>query len=277
MARFDDYRTDWHARGASGKVYTTPVTRRSGFAVHYNGGTPMGLADQPHSACLEAVRKDQDFHMDGRGWFDIGYNALVCQHGRKIEGRGVYAIAAHCEGHNTAWIGAQFMVGGDEAPTPEAFAAMRELYDDCCAEAGHALGKYGHRDGYNTLCPGDGIEAWVKAGMLVRGGDGGGSRDKHRDPVDKGLVAPPYPLPAGWYFGPKSGPAESVSGYYGHRLGLRRWQKRMSARGWALDADGLYGPQTKKVCKQFQKQKGLTVDGLIGPATWDAAWTEPVT
>lgn len=92
-----------------------------------------------------------------------------------------------------------------------------------------------------------------------------------------GRTAPPYPLPSGHYFGPKSGPVSSVSGYYSHRSHLRRWQQRMNDRGWTITADGLYGPRTKAVAIAFQREKGLAVDGLIGPATWDAAWTAPVT
>ena len=45
----------------------------------------------------------------------------------------------------------------------------------------------------------------------------------------------------------------------------------------AHDADGLYGPETARVARGFQSEKGLAVDGLIGPDTWDAAWTSPVT
>lgn len=88
--------------------------------------------------------------------------------------------------------------------------------------------------------------------------------------------APRFPLPRGYYFGPRSGPRYSVSGYYSHRADLRRWQQRMRDRGWSLTADGLYGPTTAKVARQFQAEKGLPVDGLIGAQTWAAAWTEPI-
>lgn len=88
--------------------------------------------------------------------------------------------------------------------------------------------------------------------------------------------APTFPLPRGSYFGPKSGPAASVSGYYSHRADLKRWQAQMRKRGWSLTADGLYGPRTATVARQFQKQAGLARDGLIGASTWAAAWTEPV-
>lgn len=94
---------------------------------------------------------------------------------------------------------------------------------------------------------------------------------------DSGDSAPEFPLPAGWYFGPRSGPKESVSGYHGHREDLRIWQAQMQARGWHLAADGLYGPVTARVTRRFQNEKELHVDGLIGPITWKAAWEAPLT
>ena len=97
-----------------------------------------------------------------------------------------------------------------------------------------------------------------------------------------------------YYYGPASGPKTSVSGRgrntgapgdvvmqagRWHSKGLKMWQQRMLDRGWSGigAADGRYGPKTEKVVRQFQKSKGLGVDGKIGPGTWAAAWTEPVT
>ena len=90
-------------------------------------------------------------------------------------------------------------------------------------------------------------------------------------------TAPPYPLPAGSYFGPATGPVTSVSGYYGHQADLQVWQQRMANRGWTIATDGHYGPQTAGIARAFQTEKGLTVDSLIGPQTWAAAWTAPIT
>ncbi|MBM3716231.1 MAG: hypothetical protein FJW64_10975 [Actinobacteria bacterium] len=89
--------------------------------------------------------------------------------------------------------------------------------------------------------------------------------------------APAFPLPSGCYFGPKEGPRESVSGYFSHREDLRRWQQRMADRGWPIKPDGLYGDQTGDIAEAFQTEKGLVVDRKIGPSTWAAAWTSPVT
>ncbi|MFG1997864.1 CHAP domain-containing protein [Spirillospora sp. NPDC048911] len=57
---------------------------------------------------------------------------------------------------------------------------------------------------------------------------------------------------------------------------VRRWQGRMRQRGWRLDADGQYGPRSAQVCRDFQAEKGLEVDGVVGRDTWAAAWTAPI-
>jgi len=161
-----------------------------------------------------------------------------------------------------------------------------------------------HSQVYATACPGpfvvDHIDWIVDRANEIRAGKttgGGGSQTapKPGKPAPapapshvKPEKAPAFPLPSDWYFGPESGPQESVSGEHANRFGtvdelramLWRWQQRMEDRGWSLPtygSDGRYGDETARVVRAFQKEKGLVVDGLIGPATWAAAWTEPVT
>jgi peptidoglycan hydrolase-like protein with peptidoglycan-binding domain len=85
--------------------------------------------------------------------------------------------------------------------------------------------------------------------------------------------APHYPLRSGEYYGPP----ERGHGAISRGMGLKRWQARMRARGWKINPDGIYGPQTRAVTIAFQREKRLEADALIGPATWAAAWTTPVT
>lgn len=40
--------------------------------------------------------------------------------------------------------------------------------------------------------------------------------------------------------------------------------------GEPLAVDGKFGSETEKAVKDFQRQSGLTVDGVVGPKTWDA-------
>lgn len=58
---------------------------------------------------------------------------------------------------------------------------------------------------------------------------------------------------------------------------VRQWQARMAERGWTLSVDGIFGDGSARVCCEFQREKGLDVDGIVGPDTWKAAWTAPRT
>lgn len=92
--------------------------------------------------------------------------------------------------------------------------------------------------------------------------------------------APKFPLPSGHWYGVESSDPRNHSGFYAHdKTGIRVWQERMLARGWAGigEADGVFGPKSQKVAKQFQAQKKLKVDGAVGAETWKAAWTKDVT
>jgi GH24 family phage-related lysozyme (muramidase)/peptidoglycan hydrolase-like protein with peptidoglycan-binding domain len=58
---------------------------------------------------------------------------------------------------------------------------------------------------------------------------------------------------------------------------VRQAQGRLSERGWSIRVDGQFGPKTAGTVRAFQAEKGLTVDALVGPRTWQAIWAAPVT
>jgi hypothetical protein len=49
---------------------------------------------------------------------------------------------------------------------------------------------------------------------------------------------------------------------------LKTWLVRVGAAASALPAGDTYDPATVDAVKKFQKSRGATVDGLVGPATW---------
>jgi hypothetical protein len=58
---------------------------------------------------------------------------------------------------------------------------------------------------------------------------------------------------------------------------VRTWQQKMRDRGWSISVDQQFGPASEDACKKFQREKGLAVDGLVGPQTWNMTWSAPVT
>src|SRR5699024_7336629 len=94
----------------------------------------------------------------------------------------------------------------------------------------------------------------------------------------KSQKAPKFPLPKGHWYSTESSNKKNHSGYWaGDRAGIRKFQAKLKKRGWTIGVDGRFGPQTLKVVKQFQREKGLRVDGAVGIKTWKAIWEEPVT
>ncbi|MDY6937126.1 MAG: peptidoglycan-binding protein [Cyanobacteriota bacterium] len=51
---------------------------------------------------------------------------------------------------------------------------------------------------------------------------------------------------------------------------VRRLQNLLNRRGYNLTIDGIFGVRTEAAVKTFQNRNGLTVDGVVGPQTWEA-------
>lgn len=154
-------RTEWGFTGwASGNTpAVVPLSARTEFFVHYEGGVPCGYQTGP-----SVPRAIHAYHLT-RGWAGIGYNFVVTLDGGIYEARGWDLRGAHCVDHNSSGIGVQVHIGGAEHPTAAALAACRWLYDELARKTGRTPAKRGHRDGMSTSCPGDPLYAWVRAGM----------------------------------------------------------------------------------------------------------------
>lgn len=151
---------------------------------------------------------------------------------------------------------------------------------------GYDLGKGGVDGYYGTLVK-TGVEAFQKKnGLTVDGIVGPKTWNKIKaDPAFKSHrpatpKVPAFPLGKGEWMGRESNNPKNRSGALAKdRPAIRAAQRRLLNRGWSGvgKADGIYGPKMEKVVRQFQREKGLTVDGLLGLATWKAMWTAPVT
>lgn len=129
------------------------------------------------------------------------------------------------------------------------------------------------------------VKKWQKANGLVADGIfgdkswgvlNGGKAKKPSSP--KKSSAPKFPLPKGHWMGVESSNPKNHSGYHKKdRPAIKQWQSRMKARGWTIGVDGIFGPQSERVAKQFQKQVKVAQDGLVGEVTFAKSWTAPIT
>ncbi|KAK2173460.1 hypothetical protein NP493_874g00007 [Ridgeia piscesae] len=104
------------------------------------------------------VRKIQDFHMDTRGWWDIGYHYLIGQDGYAYEGRGWDHQGAQVKHWNKVSLGISVMGNFmNVTPNDAALHTVKGLID-CALQKGKLNHKHftvhGHRDGGQTSCPG---------------------------------------------------------------------------------------------------------------------------
>lgn len=275
-------RDQWGAQPAR-QSDTTSWGSRKGFCVHHSG-----------ASASQSVAEIQNYHMDRNGWWDIGYNFLVRESGDIYTGRGWSNVGAHAAGHNTAYLGV-CLVGDyrNTAPSAAAKASLAYLYDEANRRKGSTLELVTHRQLDATACPGDELHSWVTRHLADHD-----AAEPSKPRPEKGTPAPgpavAFPLPAGHYFGPKHGPDTSVSGFYERDFGpktdrewLQTWVVQLQRRGWnarkggsyltRFGNDGKYGDEYERLIEAFQRDQGLSTDGLLGPLTWNAAYRNPVT
>jgi hypothetical protein len=285
-------RAGWGARPPK-QVSHNITPGRGGVAVHY-GGDPVRIGS--HADCTRRVKAWQDFHMGSRGWSDIAYSGLVCNHGYFYAGRG-YGVRTAAQGSNDGndrflaicWInpGAEPTVAALEA-IAWGIATFRK--------AGAGTITKPHRDFHSTSCPGGPLAAytlkhWDK--KPIGGGGkpstGGGGKPKPPAPVKvptsaSGMtvaVQRAVHVPADGIWGPgtdtATGAVRKLRAGHPSAGEIKAAQKAVG-----VAADGAWGPKSKaawaETVRELQgafryKVPGLGVDGAWGPATEAALWT----
>jgi GH24 family phage-related lysozyme (muramidase) len=120
------------------------------------------------------------------------------------------------------------------------------------------------------------FERWAHAGELVLPG-----LVRRRDAEaalfrSEWASSPPPPAPT---------PAASYPAFPGRVMGegdegddVEAFQAQMLRRGWSsVVPDRIFGTLTALAVRRFQAEKGLEVDGVVGPVTWQCLWRSPVT
>ncbi len=126
----------------------------------------------------------------------------------------------------------------------------------------------------------------IKAAATLTGWDKGHRRERYElleAAVGETASTHPDPVPDGTSPAPPDAEPATPPPYPGQPLAegstgeaVRTWQTQMQRRGWAIDVDGAYGPGSAEVCRAFQREKNLDVDGEVGPKTWEATWSAQI-
>ena len=132
-----------------------PVTE---IILHCSDTRPDWMAGRPIADKVAEIRR---WHVEERGWRDIGYHWVIDRDGAVASGRPETEIGAHVEGHNRGTIGI-CLLGGYRTKAGDAFemnfkpaqaAAVKRLICEIRGRA--AIRKLsGHNDYATKECPG---------------------------------------------------------------------------------------------------------------------------
>ncbi|MBM4280369.1 MAG: hypothetical protein FJ137_06275 [Deltaproteobacteria bacterium] len=128
------------------------------------------------------IRQIQSFHINSRGWCDIGYHFLIGQNGQVYQGRRENVLGAHAAGANTDNVGISFVgTFSDRAPSTAMLNAAARAMRSLANTYGITLDRtrvQGHRQvgTTSTSCPGDAL--YNRLGDLITLARTGGSTDQ---------------------------------------------------------------------------------------------------
>lgn len=204
-------------------------------------------------------------------YVDVPYTVVVHPNGDIFTGRylnGVPALGAHTGGKNSVSLGVAVLGNYVNDQPSEAAIDAVALVLKSFIDRGFITSQFNlksHSDApYSTACCGTNLKAKI-AEVFARIGK-------------TSPVYVPTPVPQA----PQT-PVHNYPAYPGLlRRGskgtfVRQFQAKLRDRGWNIGVDGDFGLKTEKIVRQFQAEKGLGVDGLIGPASWKAIFLSPVT
>lgn len=163
------------------KEWTTGRTGSNGTYGKVTAVTCHWPADgvKTHSSSISHVKKVlqgyRRFHVNSRGWIDIGYNFAIDPAGRVWELRGMRNVGAHAASKanpraNTTRVGVLFIVGSDQQVTDKMWDAFLGLRAAILKVHPSATKIEGHQQvpGAATSCPGPAVMARVRGGAVSK-------------------------------------------------------------------------------------------------------------
>ena len=203
----------------------------------------------------------QDIHRWhlNNGWAGIGYHFFVRKDGTIYRGRPENKLGAHTSGHNTGSLGICFEGSYNKETMPsKQLRAGQELITYLCDK--YELLKanvYKHKDFNSTDCPGTNFPF-----ENIQNGATQSVNVSQSNSIEEELKAECKKQGFDSYPVCRKGAKGNIT---------KIIQRLLISKGYSLPvygADGTYGDETVKTVKQFQKDNGLVVDGVVGQNTW---------
>jgi hypothetical protein len=155
-------RKSWGARAPRPGTAKQSDSQIREFFLHHPADPSHDLAhidtDQEQDAYARGI---QAFHMDSRGWNDIGYSFMVFQDGVIYRCRGRGTVPAAQLGHNTGTIAVLCVTANGERPSHALYVSLAHLKDKMDSLVGRDLRVRAHGDVFATECPGPEIRALI--------------------------------------------------------------------------------------------------------------------
>jgi N-acetyl-anhydromuramyl-L-alanine amidase AmpD len=136
------------------------------IVVHCAATRPDWMAQATFTQRFAELRR---WHMQDRGWADIGYHHVIDRDGAVMAGRPETTIGAGVAGHNNGVIHVCLLGGHGSAETdqfaenftPEQDAALRKLIEEISSRA--AITRVsGHNEYAAKACPGFHVRGWLQ-------------------------------------------------------------------------------------------------------------------
>lgn len=139
-----------------------PITE---IIIHATATRPEWWAGRPTKDKVAEIRR---WHVQDRGWKNIGYHYLIDRDGTVAEGRPLDQVGAHVQGHNAGTVGIALFGGHGSAETddfaenftPEQDRALRAQIQWLRQEYPTIRKVSGHNFYARKACPGFNVMKW---------------------------------------------------------------------------------------------------------------------
>jgi peptidoglycan hydrolase-like protein with peptidoglycan-binding domain len=203
---------------------------------------------------IELQQGMKNYHVNTRGWDDIGQHVTLMPDGLFVTGRAFNKTPAGISGYNTGAFMTEmlgdFDKGKDKLQGAQLDAVLKVqhfLITECGAQIMF------HREHASKTCPGTGIDQGEFIKQVVNYNQSVKAAELPKQPTTQ---SPPV--------------TNSVVPYPGHLIkrGSKGKNVERVQRAVGVTADGIFGPNTERAVKAYQSRHGLVADGLVGPKSW---------